>query len=461
MTTSFDRVSVVGLGKLGSPIAAALAHRGFTVVGVDTDGSKVDAINRGEPTVFEPGFPELLGRTGGRLCATTDTAAAIRVTDATMVIVPTPSHPAGSGDAAGSFSLKFMLPVCQTIGQALRKKDAYHVVVITSTVMPGHTDGPIRETLELYSGKKAGRDFGLCYSPEFVALGSVIRDFLHPDLVLIGQCDDRAGAALESIALRAAVTRPGVARMNPVNAELAKLAVNTYVTTKITYANMLASICGRLPGADVDVVTQAIGLDSRIGRKYLKGAIGYGGPCFPRDNVAMSALARSIGAQADLAEAVDAANRRGVERLASLVRSQIEPGDTVAVLGMAYKPDTDVVEQSQGLQLAAALADGEMSVIVHDPAAMPMARRVLHGSVRYATDLADAVRAADAVVVATAWPEYVGMDPAVLARPQRRRVVIDCWRCLDAGAVEAHADLVAVGVGTRSAAVPSLTRRVA
>lgn len=439
-SSTIQRLSVVGLGKLGAPIAAALASRGFDVIGMDSDLAKVEAIASGQPPVYEPGLADLLLQAKPRLTATSDCATAILQTDATLIIVPTPS------DADGGFSLKYLLPVCQSIGQALRRKNAYHLVVITSTVMPGATGGAIRSTLELYSGKKAGRDFGLCYSPEFVALGSVIKDFLHPDFVLIGQIDERAGDGLESIARRAAVSEPRVARMSFVNAELAKISVNSYITTKITFANMLANICQNLPGADVDAVTSAIGLDSRIGAKYLRGAIGYGGPCFPRDNVAMATLARQLDAQAELAESVDRANRRGVDRLAALVRSQTMPGMTVGVLGLAYKPNTDVVEQSQGVQLAQSLVASGINVIVHDPAAKDTARRVLKDTVQYAMDLPDALQAADVLVVATPWDEYKAIDATSLSSAPRR-VVIDCWRCIDASKLGARADYVAIGIG--------------
>ncbi|NJL32107.1 MAG: UDP-glucose/GDP-mannose dehydrogenase family protein, partial [Phycisphaerales bacterium] len=248
--------------------------------------------------------------------------------------------------------------------------------------MPGSTQGPIRQTLERTSGRVVGQNLGLCYSPEFVAIGSVIRDFLRPDMLLIGQSDDYAGDLLEAIGRQAALTQPDVARMNFVNAELAKIAVNTFVTTKITFANMLGSVCQNLPGADVDVVTQAIGLDSRIGRKYLKAAVGYGGPCFPRDNIALATLAKNTGGHSDLAQAVDTANRQHVSQLADLVCGHVQTllpggGATIAVLGLAYKPDTDVIDESQGIALVKELHWRGLPVIAHDPAAGPNARKLL------------------------------------------------------------------------------------
>ena len=344
-------VSVIGLGKLGMPLAGCLAARGFKVVGADTDASKVEALNGGVPTILEPGLEELLHDGREHLSATQDTELAVLASDVTFVVVPTPSEP------DGGFSLEYVLPACESIGRALRTKNGYHLVVLTSTVMPGSTAGPVLSTLEQTSGKRCGTEFGLCYSPEFIALGSVIRDFLNPDFMLVGESDANSGEILDALYKRVCENDPPVARMSFINAELAKLSVNTFVTTKITFANMLARICERLPGAEVDVVTAALGLDSRIGRKYLKGAIGYGGPCFPRDNLALAALGYQIGAPVLLAEATDQANRGVVRQLVDLVISKLPPSGTAGILGMAYKPDTDVTEESQGLLLAQALVE--------------------------------------------------------------------------------------------------------
>jgi UDPglucose 6-dehydrogenase len=237
--------------------------------------------------------------------------------------------------------------------------------------------------------------------------------------------------------------------MNFINAELTKLAVNTFVTTKITFANMLAHICERLPEADVDIVTSALGLDSRIGRKYLRGAIGYGGPCFPRDNVAIASLARQIGAPATLAEATDRANRGEVHRLAGIVRSKLLSGGTVGILGLSYKPNTDVVDESQGVLLAQVLAAEGFSVIVYDPAAMDNARRVLKDSVRLAKSLEECVQQADVVVITTPWEVFSSLEPELLERCSRTRVLIDCWRILNPQRLESVVVYVPLGVGKR------------
>jgi UDPglucose 6-dehydrogenase len=279
-------ISVIGLGKLGSPVAASFAARGFRVIGVDLNKQKIDAINRGVPPVHEPGLKELMRESEGHLSATQNAETAVMDSEATFIVVDTPSEP------GGGFSLRYVLATVEAIGKALHMKAGFHLVVLTSTVMPGSTGGKVRASLEHISGKICGEDFGLCYSPEFVALGSVIHDFYFPDFLLIGESHPRAGEMLADIYRRTCKNTPFVARMNFINAEITKLAVNTYITTKISYANMIARLCEKLPEADADVVTSALGLDTRIGPKYLKGAVSYGGPCFPRDNRALPVLQR-------------------------------------------------------------------------------------------------------------------------------------------------------------------------
>jgi UDPglucose 6-dehydrogenase len=440
--TMIKNLSMIGLGKLGAPLAACWSAKGFRVTAVDVDARKVEAIKRGVSPIFEPGVDKLLQIAGDRISSTQDAEGAVLESEITFIVVPTPSEP------DGGFSLRYVLPACESIGRALRAKADYHLVILTSTVMPGATGGIVQSTLEQVSGKRCGRDFGLCYSPEFIALGSVIRDFLNPDFVLIGESDPFSGAVLAALYMSVCENSPPIARMNFVNAEITKLAVNTFMTTKITFANMLARICERLPGANVDSVTSALGLDSRIGRKYLKGAVGYGGPCFPRDNVALASLARGIGAPAGLAEATDCANRDQVRRLTELVKRKLPPAGTVGILGLAYKPDTDVVEESQGLLLGQELVSEGIPVVGYDPSAMDATRQMMNGAMRFAESLEDCVKTADVIVVTTPWEMFRNLNPALVERPGTPRVLIDCWRMLNKEEFISVVDYIALGVGT-------------
>ena len=235
------RVAVVGLGKLGAPLAAVLASKGNEVLGVDTNPDVVQLLNEGRAPVEEPGLQTLVTGSRERLSATTELGRAAEA-ELTVLLVPTPS------DERGAFSNAFLLEAVERIGGGLATRDAYHVVVVASTVMPGSCEADLRPALERASGRRVGESLGLCYSPEFIALGNVIRDMLEPDMVLIGESDPRAGDALEALYAGVCENDPPFRRMSLVNAELTKIAVNTYVTMKISYANTLADMCERLPG---------------------------------------------------------------------------------------------------------------------------------------------------------------------------------------------------------------------
>lgn len=441
MAVQLPTVSVVGLGKLGIPFFVCLAHKGFKVIGVDIDKSKIEAINRHVAPVHEPGLQALLESSGSRIEVTSDHAAAVRNSDVTFISVPTPSEP------SGAFSLRCVLEACRTIGEALRLKSEFHLIVLRSTVMPGATGGEVQSILEQTSGKTCGIDFGLCYNPEFIALGKAISDFLNPALVLVGESDPRSGELLIHLYQQFWENKPPVVRTKFVNAELAKIALNTFVTTKISFANMLARLCEQLPGADVETVASTLGLDSRIGPRYLKGAISYGGPCFPRDNRALVALARGVGSPAELAEATHNFNQKQLRWLADLVKAKLGDGGRVGVLGLTYKPDTDVVEESAGLWLAKTLAEEGISVVAYDPVGMENARRVLGERIQFSPSVTECIDGSQVVVITTPWKEFGQIGSTLVGRAGRPRVVIDCWRILGTMMREGI-EYVPLGVGT-------------
>jgi UDPglucose 6-dehydrogenase len=431
------RVSVIGLGKLGAPMAAVFAAKGHDVIGLDINPAFVSALQAGKAPVEEPRLQEMIDAGRARLSVTLDHDELIAKSDITFIIVPTPS---GSD---GAFTNDYVIAAMEKLGGALQRKSQYHVIVVTSTVMPGSTDGPIREALERASGRRVGSEIGLCYNPEFIALGSVVNNMLEPDFLLIGESDERAGTLCASVYETVCPNHPPARRMNFVNAELSKISVNTFVTTKISYANMLADICDRLPGADADVVAAAVGSDSRIGKKYLRGAVGYGGPCFPRDNIAFGVLADRLGAHADIARATDAINRYQIDRLSDAVTSRVSAGSRIAVLGMSYKQDTGVIEESQGVMLARRLAEHGYKVTIHDPAAQVAAARALGEAVGQAPSAAEALGEADLAVIVTPWPEYATLGSTALSR---RVPVIDCWRQLPRDA-SASLEVIWLGYG--------------
>jgi UDPglucose 6-dehydrogenase len=436
------RVSVIGLGKVGSPMVACFAAKGHSVIGVDINPQAVRLINEGVAPVFEPGLKELLQANRDNISATEDYEVAIAKTDITFIIVPTPS------DEKGGFSIKYVVPAAEQIGKVLRKKAGFHLVVLTSTVLPGSTEKGVLPILEQYSGKRCGTDFGVCYNPEFIALGNVIDGINNPDFVLIGESDTRSGDLLAAFYKTICENDPPIAQMNIVNAELTKISVNTFVTTRLSYANMLAEICECIPGCDVDVITSALGLDSRIGPKYLKGAVGYGGPCFPRDNVAFAYLARQLGKVATLAEATHEVNKRQVPRLIDHILSQLPEGGKVGILGLAYKPDTDVIDESQGVELAHSLIAKGVPVGVYDPAAMDNARVVLGDSALFASSVEECIRQSDVIIIATPWEEFKHIQPAHLSHHSSCPIILDCWRILERRKFKDVAKYMTIGVGS-------------
>ncbi len=418
-----DAFSIIGLGKLGASMAAAIAKRGFRVIGVDVNQDSVDAVNAGHAPVQETDLEETIAAYKGSIRATTSHEEAIAASSLSFVIVPTPS------DVSGAFSLQYAKWAFKEIGRALRRKGSYHTVVLTSTVLPGSTRCALLPILESESGLKAGEGFGLCYSPEFIALGSVIENFLNPDFTLVGEFDRKSGDLLEEAYARILPAKPPCRRMSLENAELAKISINAFVTAKISFANMLSEICERIPGGDIDAVTAALGSDSRIGRKYLKGGLGFGGPCFPRDNVAISFVGSQLGVSCAIPKATDAFNRDLPSRVAQRIADIVPLGRTVAVLGLAYKPSSHVIEESQALAIALRLSDQGYRVLAYDPLASSQVRASFPQRVVTLSSAKACLAEADAVVIATPEPEFAALRPSDFSlRPVD---VFDLWRLLD------------------------------
>lgn len=411
MWRELNTISVVGLGKLGLPLTVSLASKGFQVIGVDIDETKVETINSGISPVSETGLQETLSRYKDSIVATLDYDYALKNSDVTFVFTNTPSNP------DGSYSTRQLESACREIGKALQDKDAFHVVVIMSTVLPLTCEEKLKAILEEHSRKKCGVQFGLCHAPEFVALGSVIHDFLNPDFFLIGESDPKSGRMVENIFRKLSDSK--IVRTSIVNAELAKIAINCFLTTKISFANTLGEMCEKLPNASANTVTSILGLDHRISAGFLRAGLGYGGPCFPRDNKAFSFLAKQLDCQAWLAEATDKVNAIQVDRVIGKVKNILREKGTVAVLGLSYKPNTEIVEASQSLEIAKNLSGLGYEVKVYDPKAMDEARTILGDSVVYCDSLQQCVENTDLCIVATPWKEFEHLEVGV--------PVINCW----------------------------------
>ena len=402
---SIKSVSVCGLGKLGACMAATFAARGFSVVGVDIDPEKIRKVNAGEPPVDEPLLAETINQGRERLRATDDPLETV-ATDASFFIPPSPSLPDGS--FATEYLLNAMRPVAQAIKAAGKKG---HIFVCSSTTTPGAVDSVLIPMLEKETGWKGGRDFGVCYNPEFIALGNVINGLLEPDMVLIGESDPESGALLEALYRRYTRNKCRIARMSIISAELTKISVNSYITMKISFTNQLRMIAERFPKADINTILDAIGTDTRIGRKYLRAGLSYGGPCFPRDNRLLAFTARQNGLQAPLADASDRVNELTKENLLECVTKVVPAGATVLVLGMSYKPDTYITEESAGLHLAQNLKRRGYRMLVHDFAANSDNNPTLR-EFEFVSDLNGLAKRddVDLAVICCPWPQYRSLE---------------------------------------------------
>ncbi|MBI4620093.1 MAG: UDP-glucose/GDP-mannose dehydrogenase family protein [Desulfobacterales bacterium] len=434
------KLSVIGLGKLGACSAACFAYRGFEVIGVDINKDLINAINSGVAPVYEPRLQELITSAKDKLKATQDYKEAIKSSDTTFFIVPTPSN------EDGNFSNKYLISALRSLAAALKESNkAYHLFVITSTVSPGSIDVSLIPLIEKTSGRKLNDGFGVCYNPEFIALGSVITDFLNPDMVLIGESNEFAGEQLTKIYKTVCENNPYIARMSIISAEITKISLNSYITMKISYANTLSNICEKIPGANVDDITKALGADKRISPFYLKGGLGYGGPCFPRDNRAFAVFAAKYGVDAKLAKATDEVNGFQVKHLVDLALDHISATNNgmVSVLGLAYKPNTPVIEESPGIKLVGELLKRNLKVLVYDELASDNAKVIFGDRIIYSTSAKECLSKSSVCIVTTMTDEFKEIDGSYIANDPT--VVIDCWRILEPSRLGAKVKYIAVG----------------
>ena len=415
------KLSVIGLGKLGLCTAACFACKGFTVKGFDVNPFVMERLAKGEAPISETGIASVLEKAGPNLSLVQSISQAVLDSDAIFIIVPTPSK------EDFLFDNQYVIRVLEEAGKALGKKSGFHIVSVVSTVVPGSCDTVFLPLLEKLSGKKCGRDFGLVYNPEFIALGSVIHDFLNPDMVLIGASDPYSGEKIAEIYKQTCDNTPDIRVMSPVNAEITKLVNNCFVTTKISFANSIAALCEKVPGADVDEITRAMGSDSRIGPKCLKAGLGFGGPCFPRDNEAILAFGQTLGITRLLGSEVIAINQDVVSRMVGAVEKRLQPGSKVALIGLSYKPDTHIVERSHSLEIAAALLRKGFQVSAWNPKPVDRAEVGCFENLELADTPYRAAENAGAVLLCAMNPEEISWEK-MAEKACSGAWLIDCWR---------------------------------
>jgi UDPglucose 6-dehydrogenase/GDP-mannose 6-dehydrogenase len=438
------RISVVGTGYVGLVSGACFAEIGHDCVCIDVDSSKVDRINRGEPPIHEKDLPALLRRhVGTRLRATTDLHEAVRQSDVTFIAVGTPFD-------GQHIDLRFVREAARQIGAALRDKPAYHVVIVKSTVVPGTTDGVVLPEIEKASGKRAGTDFGVGMNPEFLTEGVAVDDFLHPDRIVLGGLDDRTLDVQRAIYAGFADT-PIVATNNA-TAEMIKYTSNAVLATMISFANEIGNLCSAIGGVDVADVMRGVHLaryfttpladGSRVTApisSFLWAGCGYGGSCLPKDTKALSAHGAAHGAAMPLLDAVIQTNRAQPDRMVALLETHFPSlaGLRVALLGLAFKEDTDDVRESPAIPIATRLVERGAHVVGYDPIAQSSGRAALPAAVTFADTIEEALENVDAALLITRWSEFHAL-PQLLANRADAPLLIDGRRMLDPQSVEKY-----------------------
>lgn len=444
-------VSIIGTGYVGLVSGVCLAEKGHHVTCVDMDDEKVKKINQGVSPIYEKGLSNLLQKNIGKnLIATTDLCKAIKNTRISLIAVGTPFD-------GEKIDLSYVETVAKDIGKVLQQKDSYHVIVVKSTVVPGTTDGIVRTALEKYSGKKAGKDFGLGMNPEFLREGEAVDDFMNPDRIVMGGIDDQSIQYQEE--LYQFFEGIDKIRTSCKTAEMIKYTANALLGTMISFSNEIANLCSALGGIDVVDVMKGVHLDKRLspilsdGKRivpgfttYLEAGCGFGGSCFPKDIKALISHGRSIGQPMNILDAAISVNRTQPDKIISILQENFPTlkGIRVAVLGVAFKPGTDDIRESPAIPVIRKLREEGAEIHAFDPVAGIEAEKLLGvESISYHDHLVSAIAGAEAIVILTRWDDFKEL-PKLLNDFKVQPLVVDGRRMLDKKSVQRYR-----GVGYR------------
>ena len=442
------KLSFIGLGSVGLCTAVCFASKGYKVIASEVDRAKANQIRRGNPPFYEPRLKELLTKAmkAGNLRITSNNEEAILQSDITFITVGTPSK------RDGSISLSYVIHASKELGKALKKKDgrAPHVVVVKSTVTPGTTQDVLMPIIETASGKKCCKDFMLCANPEFLREGNAIKGTLNPDYVVIGGCDQGSADVLRDLYREFySDNLPPIIETNIPTAELIKYANNAFLATKVSFINTIANMCEKTPGTDVKKIAEAIGKDHRINPNFLDAGLGWGGSCFPKDLKALISFSKRLGYNPELIQAAWKANEDQVKFTIQKARKELGAlkGKNVAILGLAFKPDTDDIREARSTELIKGLLKQGAAITAYDPMATPNTRRIFKRKIDYASSAIECLKNADCAIIVTEWEEFKKLGPEDFTRNMRKPILIDGRRIYDSEKFSKKLRYVAVGLG--------------
>ena len=433
------KISVIGTGYVGLVVGTCFAETGNDVICVDNDERKLKMLRKGESPIFEPGLSDLLKKnlSEERLSFTGDLSVAVKKTDIIFLALPTPQSEDGSAD------LRHVIEVSKQIGRLM---NGYKVIVNKSTVPVGTADR-VREVISA----ETKHEFDVVSNPEFLKEGAAVNDFMKPDRIVIGSRSQRALSMMQDAYAPFIRTGNPVIVMDERSSELTKYASNSFLATKISFMNEIANLCERT-GADIDLVRKGMGTDPRIGTQFLFAGVGYGGSCFPKDVAALLKTASDAGYDLKVLNAVEEVNKKQkriiVEKMKHHYKSHLK-GATIAIWGLAFKPNTDDIREAPALQIIEALLKDGVRLRVHDPEAMEETKRQIGHSVKYFENNYDALKGADGLVIVTEWNEFRRPDFDRMKTLMKAPVVFDGRNIYDPVKLREHG-FVYYGIGRNS-----------
>ena len=416
-----EKISFIGLGKLGLPLSTLFAKNGVPVLGIDVNMDLVNRLQENIHTPFsEKGLDESLDLAYSNIEYTTSYDGVVDETDVSVILVNTQS-----GDG---YSSNVVESVLKDLCIELAKSDKdYHLFILSSTVMPGEIRNNLIPMIEKLTGRELNTGFGFSYVPDIVKLGSVIKDFENPDVVIIGSSDERSADITHKLYKNIPTNNPPISKMTLEEAEVSKVTLNAYLVSKISFANFVSNLCERIDNVNVDNITDAIGYHKPIGHQFLKGGLSFGGTCFPRDTNAFIEFSKSLGYEATHLIATDQINKTQDLNLLRITRNINK--QNISVLGLSFKPNTPVITKSPSIKLIESLLWEGKNINVYDPLCMDNVEDIFGDKLNYFNSFKACFRAGELVVIALPYDEFKSIDDSWKSYDDQ--TILDCWRILD------------------------------
>ena len=433
------KIAIVGLGFVGLTFASVLASKGFKVIGIDTDIKKSRQIADGIPPFYEDDLEKTLKIGLKKNLVITNNFSSIINCDAIFITVGTPQK------KDGSIELAMIKRAVTVIGKTISKTRKNPIILVKSTVTPGTMQNVICPILEKQSGKKAGKDFGLISNPEFLQESSAIKDTKFPHVIVLGGYKTKFMSKMKKIFANLHPKIP-IIITNHQTAEMIKYANNSFLATKISFINQLANICQNIPGANIDDIAKTIGLDPRIGNLFLNAGPGYGGSCLPKDMKALINFANKAGIKPKLLDAVEEINLKQLEQIMIMLEEKLGTlrSKRITILGTAFKPNTDDIRDSVGIELIKKLLKKRATVTIYDPKSMNNTMKVFGDKIFYAKSLPSSLNNSECLIIMTQWKQFEILNNKLI-KSMKRKLVIDCRRILSKKILDV--DYYAIGIG--------------